>query len=130
MACPRLAVDIIIEYPNGEFVMIKRKYEPFKGRWAIPGGAVEIGETVEEAAIREAREETGLEVKLVSLGGVYSKPDRDPRGHVVSIVYRARPIGGSLKPDTDAAEAMRVRSIENLPLAFDHEEILADMGLA
>jgi 8-oxo-dGTP diphosphatase len=129
MDTPRLAVDIIIEYPNGDFILIKRKYEPFKDHWAIPGGAVEIGETVEQAAVRETKEETGLDVKLISLGGVYSKPDRDPRGHVVSIVYRAEPVGGQLKADTDAAEVKRVSNVGNIKLAFDHRKILSDMGL-
>ncbi len=127
MACPQLAVDIIIEYPNGDIILIKRKYEPFKGCWAIPGGAVEIGETVEEAARREAKEETGLDVKLIGIGGVYSDPDRDPRGHVVSIVYRAEPVGGHLKADTDAAEVIRTNNIDNLRLAFDHRKILLDL---
>ncbi len=127
MASPRLAVDIVIEYPDGDIILIKRKYEPFKGCWAIPGGSVETGETVEEAARREAKEETGLDVKLTSIGGVYSDPDRDPRGHVVSIVYRAEPLGGYLKADTDAAEVIRTNNIDNLQLAFDHRKILLDL---
>ncbi len=127
MASPRLAVDIIIEYPNGDIVLVKRKYEPFKDFWAIPGGAVDIGETVEEAAKREAREETGLDVNLTGLGGVYSEPDRDPRGHVVSIVYRAVPVRGQLKADTDAAEVIRVKDFDNFQLAFDHRKILQEL---
>ncbi len=80
---PILAVDVVVELPSGEIVLIKRKYEPFKGYWALPGGMLEIGETVEQAAIREVREETGLDVSITRLVGVYSEPNRDPRNHVV-----------------------------------------------
>jgi len=126
MTSPKLAVDIIIEYPDGDIVLVKRKYDPFKGLWAIPGGGVEVGETVEHAARREAREETGLKVRLTVLEGIYSEPGRDPRGHVVSIVYRAEPVGGELMAASDAAEAKRVKTIKDLDLAFDHRKILLD----
>jgi 8-oxo-dGTP diphosphatase len=121
---PRLAADIIIEFPDGEIVLVKRGIEPFKGRWAIPGGGVEIGETVEQAAVREAKEETGLDVKLTGIVGVYSEPGRDPRGHTVSIVYQAVPVGGEMKADTDAAEVIKTGNLFKNPLAFDHELIL------
>nr|MBN2278299.1 NUDIX hydrolase [candidate division Zixibacteria bacterium] len=124
--CPRLAADIIIAHPDSEIILIKRGCEPFKGFWALPGGGVEIGETVEEAAIREAREETGLDIRLEGLVGVYSEPGRDPRGHTVSIVYRATPIGGRLKAETDAAEVMKTGDYSRFNLAFDHSRILKD----
>lgn len=122
---PRLAVDILIRTGRG-IVLVQRKNEPFKGRWAIPGGFVEYGERVEEAAIREAEEETGLKVKLKRLIGIYSDPDRDPRGHVVSICYLAEPIGGRLRA---ASDADRVRVFRRIPwknLAFDHAKILKE----
>lgn len=122
---PRLAVDILIRTGRG-IVLVQRKNEPFKGRWAIPGGFVEYGERVEEAAIREAEEETGLKVKLKRLIGIYSDPDRDPRGHVVSICYLAEPIGGRLRA---ASDANRVRVFRRIPwknLAFDHAKILKE----
>jgi len=124
-ARPLVAVDVIIVRPDGSLVLVRRGKEPFKGYWALPGGFVEYGETVEEAAIREAREETGLEVKLKGLIGVYSKPDRDPRGHVISVAFLAEEIGGRLRPASDAAE---VRAFLELPkeLAFDHSEIVRD----
>ncbi len=124
--CPRLAADIIIEFPDGEIVLVRRGVEPFKGTWALPGGGVEIGERVEEAAIREAKEETGLDIRLEGLVGVYSDPDRDPRGHTVSIVYHAVPIGGIFRADTDASEVLKTAPNLNLLLAFDHSRILAD----
>ena len=126
MKGPVLTVDIIIEFPDREIVLVKRRYEPFKDCWAIPGGHVDVGETVERAAMREAREETGLEVKLYRLLGVYSEPGRDPRGHYVTLVYLAIPIGGELRPDTDAAEVLKTGRIDNLNLAFDHQKILTD----
>lgn len=126
MPCPRLAADVVIRYPDGRIVLIKRGVEPFKGRWALPGGGVEIGETVESAAIREAKEETGLDVRLQGLVGIYSAPDRDPRGHTVSIVYHAIPAGGTLNADTDAAEVMLADDPLSIPLAFDHDQILRD----
>lgn len=126
MESPTLAVDIIIELKNSEIVLIRRGKEPYKGMLALPGGRVEIGETVEQAAIREAIEETGLEIKLSSLHGVYSDPDRDPRRHTVSVVFRAIRTGGSLKASTDAAEIMKTNNFLSLDLAFDHKKILKD----
>lgn len=123
---PLLTVDIIIVYPDGDVVLIKRANEPFKGSWAIPGGFVEIGETVEQAASREAKEETGLDVDLIRLVGVYSDPTRDPRGHTVSIAFAAVPTGGMLRADTDAAEVIKTKDHKNLSLAFDHRIILDD----
>jgi 8-oxo-dGTP diphosphatase len=121
---PMLTVDIIIEYPDGSIVLIRRGREPFLGRWALPGGRVEIGETVEQAAIREAKEETGLEVNLDRLIGVFSEPGRDPRGHSVTIVFHATPISGVPKASSDADEVLQCGDFLSLPLAFDHSKIL------
>lgn len=121
---PKLTVDIILPMDSG-IVLIKRKNEPFEGKWALPGGFVDIGETVEAAAAREMREETGLDVEIVRLVGVYSDPGRDPRGHNVSVAFLARTVGGTLAPDTDAddAEVLDPNSVE---LAFDHAKVVAD----
>ena len=121
---PVLTVDVLIRRDDG-YVFIKRKNEPYRGRWAIPGGLVEYGETVEQAAIREAKEETGLEVKLIRLVGVYSDPTRDPRGHYISIVYLAEAVSGELKAATDAEEA-KVFKRKPERLAFDHSKIFED----
>ena len=124
---PLVATDIIIELhdrPGHPIVLIERKHEPLG--WALPGGFVEIGESVEIAAVREAAEETNLEVSLVTLLGVYSEPRRDPRGHSVAVVYVARSAGDPVAMD-DAA-ALKVYDLRDLPrqLAFDHARILED----
>jgi 8-oxo-dGTP diphosphatase len=109
-------------------VLIRRRNNPFKGSWALPGGFVEYGETVESAVIREIKEETGLEIDLKGIIGVYSNPDRDPRGHVVTICYKAIKTGGELKADTDASEVIYIKrkDLSNYQLAFDHEKIIKD----
>ena len=120
---PRLTVDAIIEI-EGAIVLIKRKYPPYG--WAIPGGFVDYGETVENAAIREAKEETGLAIDLVRQFHVYSSPDRDARHHTVSVVFIAAASGLPVAAD-DALEA-GIFSRNNLPedIAFDHRLILED----
>src|SRR5215472_5440035 len=84
---PSLAVDCVVFDPVGRLLLIRRKNPPFQGQYALPGGYVEYGETTERAAARELTEETGLTAINMSLIGVYSDPNRDPRGHVVSIAY-------------------------------------------
>ncbi|MFQ6050670.1 MAG: NUDIX domain-containing protein [Candidatus Hydrothermarchaeota archaeon] len=122
---PALTVDGIVLKEN-EIVLIKRKKEPYKGSWALPGGFVECGESVEKAVLREVKEETGLDCKIDMLFGVYSDPKRDPRGHMVSIVYVLEPITQEFLPTTDASEA-KWFNIEDLPeLAFDHGKIVED----
>jgi len=124
MKTPMLAADALILFDEG-IVLIRRENSPYQGYYALPGGFVEVGETVEEAARREAKEETGLDIILLKLVGVYSKPDRDPRGHVVSICYLA--LGrGDLLVGSDARSA-EVFDPEDLPpLAFDHAQIIRD----
>ena len=124
---PRVAVDVVIRFPDGKFVLVKRRYPPFKGFWAIPGGFVEYGETVEEAAVREALEETGLRVRPVRLLGVYSDPGRDPRFHCISIAFLAEPVGGELQRGGECLEVGLFRAIPDR-VAFDHRRILRDAG--
>jgi 8-oxo-dGTP diphosphatase len=120
---PLPTADVIVEVGD-RIVLVRRKNPP--AGWAIPGGFVEVGETVEAAAVREAFEETGLPVTLTALLGVYSDPSRDPRHHTVSTVYVGRAEGSPSGGD-DAAEA-RLFSEGDLPspLAFDHAAVLAD----
>ncbi len=120
---PIPTVDIIIEYRGG-IVLIKRKNEPLG--WALPGGFVDYGETLEDAAIREAKEETGLDVKLIRQFHTYSDPRRDPRRHTISTVFIAKG-EGELKPGDDAQSA-DVFTKDNLPepIVFDHKEIITD----
>jgi len=124
---PKLLVDVVIPSKDGRVLLIRRGSEPFEGRWALPGGFVEVGETVEEAAAREAEEETGLRVEILRLVGVYSAPNRDPRGHNVSCAFLARPTpeSGGLSAATDATEAGFLDP-STVELAFDHGRIVAD----
>jgi 8-oxo-dGTP diphosphatase len=122
---PLLAVDIVIKTKDDKIVFIKRLNPPFKGFYALPGGFVEYGEKVEDAAIREAKEETGLEIEDLKLIGVYSDPNRDPRGHVVSIAFLAKEKGGVLKASSDAKEVIALKDPPE-KLAFDHALILSD----
>ena len=122
---PLLTVDIIILF-GGKLVLIQRMNPPYKGHWALPGGFVDIGETVEDAATREAKEETGLDVELKGLVGVFSDPNRDPRGHTVTICFTATG-HGSLEASSDARDAALFDpDLDDLPtLAFDHEKIIS-----
>lgn len=123
----KLAVDIIIDF-NEKIVLIKRKNPPYG--WALPGGFVEYGESVETAAIREAKEETGLDLVDLNQFHVYSELNRDPRGHTVSIVFAAK--GTGIPKAADDACDISLFSIENLPqqIAFDHLKILIDYKMS
>jgi ADP-ribose pyrophosphatase YjhB (NUDIX family) len=120
---PLPTVDIVIMVTGG-IVLIKRKNPPFG--WALPGGFVDYGESLEQAAVREAREETSLDIELVSQLGAYSDPKRDPRHHTVTVVFIARATGEPFAAD-DAVE-IGIFHQKNLPkpLAFDHEKIIED----
>ena len=122
---PALTVDVIIEMEGG-IVLIERRNPPHG--WALPGGFIEYGETVEAAAVREAREETGLDVHIVRQFHTYSDPSRDPRSHTVAVVFIGRASGG-LAADSDALDA-RVFGLDGLPepVVFDHATIIDDYG--
>ena len=121
--CPPVAADVIAEIGD-KIVLIERKNFPLG--WAIPGGFVDFGETVEQAAMREAREEISLEVEIRALLGVYSRPDRDPRGHTITIVYVARASGEPRAADDAKTVGLFDPRKPPSALAFDHAEILAD----
>jgi len=122
---PAPTVDIIIHAAGLGIVLVERKNPP--PGWALPGGFVDYGESCEAAALREAKEETGLDVVLTGLVGVYSDPARDPRGHTMSVVYSAQALDtGRLKAGDDAGKA-RFYALDDLPqLAFDHGRIVQD----
>ena len=123
---PLLAVDCVVFDDNGWVLLIKRGRPPFAGQYALPGGFVEVGETVEAACRRELEEETGVTAGPLRLVGVYSDPKRDPRGHTCAVVYAtriksARPVAGD-----DAAAAEWIEHWQRLDFAFDHKQILKD----
>ena len=130
---PLVAVDALIKYSNDSIVLIRRKNSPFKGFLALPGGFVDVGETVEEACIREAFEETRLKVKILKLIGVFSEPNRDPRGHNISVAFICVPISEKEDPeagdDAAALEVIPFKEIPNLELAFDHKDIIIASGI-
>lgn len=125
---PSLTTDIFIYDNDFNFVLIKRKNEPYKDCWALPGGFVEYGESVEDAAVREAKEETSIDVELEELVNVYSKPDRDPRGHTVTIAFLAKGDLNSKKADSDAKDIdiFSEDELDKINIAFDHAKIIND----
>ncbi len=124
---PAITVDVIIEMteqPGSPIVLIERKYVPFG--WAIPGGFVDVGERLEQAAIREMKEETCLDVKLLTLLGLYSDPARDARGHTVTAVYIGQASGQPVAADDAANIGVFLPDVLPAKLAFDHDKILQD----
>ena len=125
---PSLTADIFIFDDEFNFILIKRGNDPYKDCWALPGGFVEYGESVETAAIREAKEETSIDVELMDLVNVYSEPDRDPRGHTVTVAYTARGDFSSKRADSDAKDIgiFSKDEIDEIDIAFDHRQIIED----
>lgn len=123
---PALTVDAVLLKGDG-VLLIRRGQPPHKGAWAIPGGFVDVGETVEDAVRRELVEETGLKGDIVDLLGVYSDPERDPRGHTVSVTFVLKVAGIVQVGDLDDADEAKWFPLDALPpLAFDHARILGD----
>ena len=125
---PSITTDIFIFDENLNFILIKRKNDPYKDYWALPGGFVEYGESVETAAVREAKEETSIDVELKDLVNVYSEPDRDPRGHTITIAYTAKGNMNNMKADSDAKEigVFSQEKLKEIKIAFDHENIIKE----
>ena len=121
---PFPTVDIIIELDDRGVILISRKNYPFG--WALPGGFVDYGESLEDAAVREAKEETGLDIKLIGQFHTYSRPDRDPRHHSISTVYIAKASGAPRAADDAKEVGIFTRDTLPEPIAFDHGEILED----
>jgi len=126
---PYVAVDaVIFDETFRKIVLIRRKNEPFKDYFALPGGFVEIGETTETACKREVKEEVGIDVDIIDLIGVFSDPNRDPRGHVISIAYICKALSINLHSGSDAKMAVWIDldkiKEQKIKLAFDHETII------
>jgi len=127
MSCknPSITADGIL-LKDKQILLVQRKNEPFKGKWALPGGFVEYGEKTEDTVVREVFEETGLKTKICGLAGVYSDPKRDPRGHTITVAYVLEITSGTLKASDDAS-AVKFFKVNKLPtLSFDHEIIIND----
>lgn len=124
---PALTVDCVIFCDEG-VVLIRRGFEPFKGWYALPGGFVDIGESVEQACVRELFEETGLSVNTddLYLIGIYSDPKRDVRGHTVSVAFLGQSNLDNLEAGDDAVSVEVIRDWENQKIAFDHKDIIKD----
>ncbi len=125
---PTPTVDVVVYAPGRGVLLVERSNPP--AGWALPGGFVDYGETLEHAAIREAREETGLDVVLTGLLGVYSDPARDARMHTLSVVYVAQATDLATLSAGDDARTARFFPLDALPgeIAFDHSHILADFA--
>jgi 8-oxo-dGTP diphosphatase len=119
-------VDIVVLDAAGRLLMIRRRCEPFKDQFALPGGFVEIGETLEQAGSRELMEETHLKARTLRLVGVYSDPSRDPRGHTCSVAFLAEVEASEPVAGDDAEAVSWVSDWGDLKLAFDHRRIIAD----
>ncbi len=126
---PGVAVDAIIR-KNHQLILVQRRYPPHKDKWALPGGFIELGERVEDAVRREMKEETNLDVKVERLFNVYSDPNRDPRGHMMTIVYLCSIMEGSPNilggDDAKIAKFFDIEEIKKINLAFDHNKIIND----
>jgi len=131
MTSPRnlgVTVDLIVEDEKG-ILLIKRKHDPFKGYWALPGGFLNYGtENLQQAAVRELHEETHVKADAedLILIGEYSEPDRDPRGHIIAHAYYVKKFSGKVEADDDADDAKKFPRNQLPPLAFDHGRILED----
>jgi 8-oxo-dGTP diphosphatase len=127
---PIPTIDVILteKSNSNKILLIKRKKDPFKDYFALPGGFVDEGEKVEDAVIREAEEELSVKVEPTDILGVYSDPNRDPRGHIISIVFICKIISGELKAGDDAAHLQwtEINGLKDIKLAFDHHKILSD----
>lgn len=126
---PMLTADCVVLNPRAEVLLVQRGNEPYRGSWALPGGFMEMDETIEHCAARELQEETGITVPEgdLRLIGVYSTPGRDPRGRTVTAAYLVRLPDSQVATAGDDAAAVRWWPVASLPpLAFDHADIIAD----
>lgn len=122
---PYVTVDGLVTF-EGKLVAVIRRNPPYQGMPALPGGFLELGETTEQAVVREVREETGLVTRVLHLVGVYSDPARDPRGHTVTVAYALERTSGELKAASDAKAIALLDPDQLPPMAFDHARIVAD----
>jgi 8-oxo-dGTP diphosphatase len=128
ISTPYLTVDGVV-IQNKKVLLVKRKRRAFIGYWGLPGGFVERGETLKGAVSKEVLEETGIKVAPGKIIGIYDDPKRDPGGHVISVAFLCRPMGGKLRPqeqEVKEAEFFSLAEIRKLKIAFDHRKIIGD----
>lgn len=123
---PWISTDCVVFDERGRVLLIWRKNDPYKGHYAFPGGFIEVGETAENAALRELKEETGIEADNLRLIAVYSGPKRDPRHHSITVAYLVSVHGQTPEAGDDAAAAEFIEDATKEKLAFDHDIILRD----
>jgi 8-oxo-dGTP diphosphatase len=123
---PWISAECVVFDERGRVLLIQRKNDPFRGQYAFPGGFIEVGETAENCAVRELKEETGIEAGNLRLIGVYSDPKRDPRHHTITVAYLVSVHGRTPVAGDDAAAADFVEDATKEHLAFDHDKILHD----
>ena len=122
---PMASSDCVV-IKGKEILLVKRAFPPFRGHWCLPGGIMDVGETIEQTALREVFEETGARTKIISLVGLYSGPDRDPRGTTLTACFLAKFIRFSGKPDKESME-VKFFPLNKLPkIAFDHGKMIKD----
>ena len=123
----KIAVDGIIKIGKN-IVLVKRANEPFKNKYALPGGFIKFNEKISKAVSREIREEIGLIARPIKLIGIYDNPKRDPRGRVISLAFLCKVFGGKLKKGSDAKDVglFNAKEVKKLKLAFDHKKIIKD----
>lgn len=124
-------IDAVVVH-KGKIVLTKRTIKPYKGYFVLPGGFIEPGETSKEACKRETKEESGLNVKIIKLIGIFDDPYRDPRGHTLSVAYLCKSVGGKLKPQEEENSEVKLfspKEIKKMELGFDHKKILQEAGL-
>ena len=124
---PVLAIDGVLFYDK-KVLLLKRRGEPFKGSWVLPGGMLKYGETLEEGVVREYEEETKVMIRVRSIVNIYSHSHRDPRGHVVAVVYLCDPVAGSINERVDDNPNIEFFALDKLPnnMGFDHRQIVED----
>ena len=120
-----VTIDCVV-FKDDAVILIKRLHEPFKGHYALPGGFVEINETVEQSCKRETLEETGLVVTNLKMIGVYSDPKRDEQRHTIAVAFLAEADVSMLKAGDDASQVELVKGWREVPLAFDHKQVIED----
>ncbi|TFG01967.1 MAG: NUDIX hydrolase [Promethearchaeota archaeon] len=130
---PALTADALIRYKKNNVILIRRKNPPFKGKLALPGGFMDTGELPEQTCIREVKEETNLDVKIIKKIGTFSDKDRDPRGHVITIAFLCEPLNKTqdAKAQDDAAslEIVPLDELHSKEFAFDHKKIIEKSGI-